>query len=132
MGEAMTLHRWSSSSLHYGRKLVDSGLEGARSAEQAFMAGSRLTPYLNRSVRIALGPAALGACLGLISGHPRARRRSATRSLVFGILGGFVGFSAGVAWETRRLAATVAHGAIRNIGRTRDEHWLERNPIDYA
>jgi hypothetical protein len=30
------------------------------------------------------------------------------------------------------LAASVAFGALRNIDRVRDEHWLERHPIDYA
>src|SRR5512147_1735520 len=126
----MTLHQWSNSSLHYGRKLLDSGLEGARSAEHEFLHGSRLTPYLNRSVRIALGPAALGACLGFIGSHPHTRQRSAVRAMAFGVLGGVIGFGAGVAWETRRLAASVAHGAMKNMERVRDEHWLEQHPID--
>jgi hypothetical protein len=51
---------------------------------------------------------------------------------VFGLLGGAIGFGAGIAWENRRLAASAASGALRNIGRVRDEHWLERHPIDYA
>jgi hypothetical protein len=128
----MTRHHWSNSSLHYGRKLLDSGLQGARSAEQEFLCGNHLSPYLNRSVRIALVPAVLGACLGMIGVHPRVRRKSTTLSLAYGVLGGVVGFGAGVAWETRRLAVTVAHGAMRNMERVRDEHWLESHPIDYA
>ena len=128
----MTLRQWSSSNLHYGRKLLDSGLQGARSGEKAFLHGARLTPYLDRSVRIALAPAALGACLGLIGSHPGCRRRSAGRAFTYGVLGCVVGFGAGVAWRSRGLAASVASGAMRNIGRVRDEHWLERHPIDYA
>ena len=132
MGVAMTLRQWSSSNLHYGRKLLDSGLEGARSGEHAFLGGARLSPFLNRSARTALAPAALGACLGFFGSHPGSRHRSAARAFTCGALGGIVGFGAGVAWDSRRLAASIASGAMRNIGRVRDEHWLDRHPIDYA
>jgi hypothetical protein len=52
--------------------------------------------------------------------------------LACGVLGGVIGFGAGVVWNSRRLTAAVAKGALRNVGRVRDEHWLERHPIDYA
>jgi hypothetical protein len=52
--------------------------------------------------------------------------------LAFGLLGGAIGFGAGVAWEGRGFTSSVAGGALRNIGKTRDEHWLTRHPIDYA
>jgi hypothetical protein len=52
--------------------------------------------------------------------------------LAFGLLGSAIGFCAGVVWENRRLAASVARGALRNIDRVRDEYWLDRHPIDYA
>jgi hypothetical protein len=132
MGILMTLRQWSSSNLHYGWKLLDSGLEGARSGEQAFLGGARLSPVLNRSVRIALAPAALGVCLGFFGSHPGSRRRSAARAFTCGVLGGVVGFGAGVAWDNRRLASSIASSAMKNIGRVRDEHWLDRHPIDYA
>jgi hypothetical protein len=54
------------------------------------------------------------------------------RVLAFGLLGGAIGLGAGLVWENRCLAASVAGGALRNIDRVRDEHWLEKNPIDYA
>jgi hypothetical protein len=57
---------------------------------------------------------------------------SAGRALAYGLLGGAIGFGVGVAWESRRLTASVASGALKNIGRVRDEHWFELNPIDYA
>lgn len=128
----MTLRQWSSSNLHYGRKLLGSGLEGARSGEQAYLGGARLSPLLNRSARIALAPAALGACLGFLGSHPGRPSKSAARAFACGVLGGIVGFGAGVAWDSRRLAASIASGAKKNIGRVRDEHWLDRHPIDYA
>jgi hypothetical protein len=37
-----------------------------------------------------------------------------------------------MAWESRRLTVSVGDGALRNMGRVRDEHWLDRHPIDYA
>jgi hypothetical protein len=52
--------------------------------------------------------------------------------LSLGLLGGAIGFGAALVWQSRCLAASVAHGAFRNMGRVRDEHWLERHPIDYA
>jgi hypothetical protein len=49
-----------------------------------------------------------------------------------GLFGGLVGLAAGVVWDTRLLAASAAGGALARIEKVRDEHWLERNPIDYA
>jgi hypothetical protein len=128
----MTLRQWSNSNLHYGRKLLDSGLQGARSGEQAFLGGAHLSPVLNRSARIALGPAALGACLGVIGSQSGGRRHSAARVFTCGVLGCVVGFGAGVVWDNRRLAASIAAGARKSMGRVRDEHWLDHHPIDYA
>jgi hypothetical protein len=128
----MGVREWSKSEVEYGRKVLDSGLDGARSGREAFLDGRSLTPFLSESVRNALKPAALGACLGVLSGFPGNRRRSVARVLGLGLLGGAIGFGAGVVWENRRLAASVARGALRNIDRVRDEHWLERHPIDYA
>ncbi|MBZ5598614.1 MAG: hypothetical protein LAN83_09855 [Acidobacteriia bacterium] len=128
----MSSHSWLSSNVDYCRKLVNSGLEGARSGEEAFLEGSPLAPFLNDSVRQALRPAAIGACLGLLGSYPGNQRHSAGRALACGLLGGALGFGVGVAWESRRLTASVASGALKNIGRVRDEHWLERHPIDYA
>jgi hypothetical protein len=48
------------------------------------------------------------------------------------LLGGALGFGVGVAWESRRLTTSVASGAAKSISKVRDEHWLEKNPIDYA
>jgi hypothetical protein len=49
-----------------------------------------------------------------------------------GLLGGVIGFGASMVWQNRFLAASVAGGALRKISRARDEHWLQRHPIDYA
>jgi hypothetical protein len=63
---------------------------------------------------------------------PDHRHKSATRTLADGLVGCAIGFGAGVAWESRWLAASVAACAWKKIGQVRDEHWLESHPIDYA
>ncbi len=128
----MDLRKWSKSSADYGRRLLDSGIEGARSGQEAFLNGESLTPFLSESVRGALTPAALGACIGLLGSYAGYRQKSITRALTYGLLGGAIGLGAGLAWESRRFTASVADGALRNIDKVRDEHWLSKHPIDYA
>jgi hypothetical protein len=125
------LYEWSKSNADYGRKLFDSGIEGARSGRDAFLEGEPLAPFLSDSARSAWKAAALGACLGVVASYP-GRRRSITKTLAFGLLGGAIGLGAGLAWESRRLTASVADGAWRNIGKARDERWLTQNPINYG
>jgi len=128
----MDLRKWSKSEVEYGRKVLDSGLEGVRFGREEFLNGRPLTPFVNESVRKALKPAILGACIGALGSRPANGHRSIVGMLVYGLLGGAIGFSAGVAWESRRLTASAANGALRNIHRVRDEHWLEKHPIAYA
>jgi len=128
----MDLRTWSKSEVEYGRKVVDSGLDGVRSGREAVLRGEPANQFLCESVRGALKPAVFGACLGVLAGCCRGQRGSAGRTLLFGFLGGAAGLGAGVAWKSRHLTASVLSSAVRNIGRARDEHWLERHPIDYA
>jgi hypothetical protein len=128
----MDLRKWSKSNAIYGRRLLDSGIEGARSGREAFLRGESLTPFLSESVRSALKPAVLGACIGVLGSYPGRRRKSLARALAFGLLGCAIGLGAGLAWESRRLTASAAGGALRGIGRVRDERWLSKHPIDYA
>jgi hypothetical protein len=128
----MDLRKWSKSEVEYGREILDSGLEGVRSGREAFLDGRPLTPFLNESVRKALTPAALGACVGALISFPGNRDRSIGRMLVFGLLGGAIGFGTGLAWESRGLTESAASGALRNIHKVRDEHWVEKHPVAYA
>ena len=127
----MNLREWSKSNVDYGRKLVDSALEGARSGEDKFLQEEPLAPYLNESARLALRPAVIGTCLGILGSLSNGRHSSA-RTVACGVLGGAIGFGAGLLWESRDLAASVASSAWKNVSKTRDEHWFEQNPIDYA
>lgn len=116
----------------YGRKLLRSALEGAHSGEEAYLHGKPFTIFVDESARNALKPAVLAACLGLLGGYRGYRHRSPGRAMAYGVLGGTIGFSVGLAWQSRGLTASVASAAWKKIGRTRDEHWLDQNPIDYA
>jgi hypothetical protein len=128
----MTFSEWTKSNADYGRKLLESGLQGARSGEEEFFNGEPMTPFLTESARHAVTAAALGASIGLLGGISGVRQRCATRAIVCGFLGAVIGFSAGAVWQGRHLGASVVSNALKNITRVRDEHWFEKNPIDYA
>ncbi len=123
---------WQKSTSDYTRELLVRGREGAALGRESFLHGTPLSTFLNQSARVALLPAAVGACLGFLGAYPRSRYHVVRRAMACGFLGCAVGFSAGLVWKTRRLAASVASGAWKNMGEARDEHWLQRHPIDYA
>jgi len=128
----MNFLEWSQSSVDYGRKLVDSAVEGARTGEDEFLKEEPLTPYLSEAARQAVGPAVVGACVGAVTGYFGNGGRSRTRGVAFGLLGAAIGFGAGLIWDSREFTASIASGAWKSIRKTRDEHWFEKNPIDYA
>ncbi len=72
----MELGEWVKSNVDYGRRLVGSGIEGARSGQEEFLNGEPLAPFLGESVKGALLPAAVGACVGVLVGYPICRRKS--------------------------------------------------------
>jgi len=128
----MHLREWSKSEVEYGRKILDSSLKGAHTGEEEFLNGRALNRFLNESALEALKPAALGACLGMLGSHLGNKQVSIGKMLLLGLVGGTLGFGAGLAWKTRRLTASAARGAVRNSHKVRDEHWVEKHPIAYA
>jgi len=128
----MQLSEWSKQEVEYGRRFLNSGLDGVRSGREAFLNGRPLTPFFRESLVKALKPAALGACIGLLTSCPRDRVHKTSRLVVSGFLGGLLGFAAGVAWESRFLTKSAADGALNSMRKVRDEHWFEKHPIDYA
>ena len=127
----MSVQTWIESNTDYSRKLVHSAVEGAHSGEEAFLHGQPLESFFAISARTALRPAAMGMLIGVLSGV-LGRRRHPARALACGLLGGAIGFGAGLAWQSRHLVESVAVSAWKRIGKVRDEHWFEKNPIDYA
>jgi len=127
----MNFREWSKSNVAYGRKLVESAVEGARRGEGEFLKDESLSRCLERSALQAVAPTIIGACVGWAGGYLE-NRRSKARALICGLLGGAIGFGAAVVWENRKLTVSVASGAWKSINKTRDERWFEKNPIDYA
>lgn len=127
----MSLYEWSKSETNYGRKLLASGLEGARWGGEN-LNGISLGPLLSGSVRVAIRPAVLGAFVGLLGSFFGNRNTLPVRVFAFSLLGGVIGFSAGMVWKNRGVTANAVSEALSNMGRVRDDHWLERHPIDYA
>jgi uncharacterized membrane protein YeaQ/YmgE (transglycosylase-associated protein family) len=124
---------WIKSNIEYGRNLVDSGLEGARSAQHSTLEGAPVTSVLIRSVRDSWMPAVVGAYVGALGasiGHKRRPHYGALAAA--GLVGAVIGLTTGMAWGTRRLTGDMARGAMKNIDKTRDAHWLEKNPIAYG
>jgi len=120
------------SEVDYGRKIFNSGLEGARSGREAFLCGRPFIPFFRESFCKALKPAGLGACVGVLTSYRENERRSIGRVLASGVLGGLIGLASGLVWQARFLAASTTGGAVEKIASVRDAHWLEKNPIDYA
>lgn len=129
----MTTLEWIETNVDYGRSLISSGLEGARSARNKTLAGAPVTSALINSVRDSWMPAVIGAYVGALGASLGHRRRTHYGAVMgASLLGAAIGFSTGMAWSTRRLTGDMARGAKKNIDTARDAHWLEKNPIDYA
>jgi len=130
---AMKIGDWLKSEVDYGRNLAGSGLQGARAAADSILHGEHVGKILGRSARASWAPTVMGAGLGALCGLLAQRRKpNAAAVAAMGVVGGVVGFTAGVAWETRQLSSGIARGAIRNIGTTRDSHWLGKHPINFG
>ena len=128
----MNFLEWSKSNVEYGRRLVNSAIEGAHQAEGEFLREGPSAPHFSELTRHAMVPAVIGAYLGALGGSVGTRRRSSSRALACGLIGGAIGFGAALVWENREFGASVASSAWKKINQTRDEHWFEKNPIDYA
>jgi hypothetical protein len=129
----MSARAWLSSNVDYGRKLVQSSVTGASSGGKEFLQSEPLRPFIGRSARRALEAGLVAASIGMLGGYLRNHRRQrVSDALVYGALGAAIGFAAGLSWETRELMAIISRRALQNVKAVRDEHWLEKNPIDYA
>ena len=125
----MKINDWLKSEVEYGRDLADSGWQGARTA----LLGKPVGDILSHSVRASWAPTVMGAGVGALCALVAERRKPRPAVvIVMGVVGSFVGFAAGVAWETRQLSSGIARGAMRNIGSTRDSHWLDKHPINFG
>jgi hypothetical protein len=116
---------------HYGRALVSSGISGLRRGRDSQLDGERLSSVLVQSALASLGLAAIGACAGFLR-FQRNGRRGVSRTVIYGVAGGVIGFVAGFTWKTRELTASMARSALKEMGTVRDEHWIEKHPVNYG
>ena len=128
----MSMCSWIETNIQYGRKLAVSGAEGAGFGQQDFLHGESLNQFISESVGVALKHATAGAFVGILGAYLSRNHRSTRSALAYGALGGAVGLSAALTWRTRRLAAGMGRGALKQMSRVREERWLARHPIDYA
>ena len=131
---AMRHQPWLKSQVAYGRDLIHSAVEGARSAGEHMLATEPVGTVLARSARASLPWAAIGASVGLLSVYSARKHESIRNGVLFGVLGAVIGFGLGanVPLSTWQLTGEMVHGAVRNINTVRDAHWLAKHPIDYA
>ena len=127
----MSVLEWSKSNVDYGRKLVNSAIEGARNGSGEFHESRSPGAHACDALMHALSPAVFAACMGAWCGSVGSRR-ALSRKLACSALGGIIGFSAGMLWESRRLTSGIAFSVRKSLRQTRDEHWIENHPIDYA
>jgi|NGEPerStandDraft_6_1074524.scaffolds.fasta_scaffold17290_2 hypothetical protein len=128
----MTVAEWVGENLEYGRRLVNTGLEGAQAGGEAALGEETIPRVLVDSAPSAVGLAALGAGAGVLCSYLGNKRKLSKEGLVFGVLGGVAGLLIGLGWSTRHLTKGIRVGAMKNIKSVRDERWLDRHPIDYA
>jgi len=129
----MKIGDWLKSEMEYGRDLAGSGWQGARAARDSFFQGKPVSEVLSHSVRASWAPTVVGAGVGALCALVAQRRKPKTAAVVaLGVVGGVLGFTAGVAWDTRELSSGMARGAMRNMSPVRDSHWLGKHPINFG
>jgi hypothetical protein len=128
----MTSSEKVKSGVEYGRALVNSGLTGLRNGCDSHLQGQPLSDALSKSARGALGLAAIGTCAALMGSCFSDRTHRRVRTIGFGVVGSVIGLAVGLAWKTRDLTASMGRSALKEMGVTRDQHWLQKHPIDYA
>jgi len=129
----MNTSTWVKSNVDYGRKLVESGLAGADCGRKEFLQREPLRPFLGESARKALKFSAAATCVGMGAALlTQGDRKKTLYTVALAFAGAALGFATGVTWESRQFLASIARQAIKDVNATRDEHWLQTNPIDYA
>lgn len=112
----------------YLKQLAGAGWQGVAGTRHE-MRGGAFSPRLETFL---WQPAAVGAALGMLSAGLTGNAKSKSRVAVGGLVGSVVGFGAALAWASRKFSGCAARRTVRLVNATRDAHWLQQNPIDYA
>jgi hypothetical protein len=111
----------------YLRRLTGVGSDAIASAKRE-LGGNVFTPPLKVS---ACTPVLIGAAIGVL-GTRLAGNRTASSIVISGLVGSIVGCGGVLLWTSRRFTGCAVRRALRLVNATRDAHWLETHPIDYA
>jgi len=118
--------------LAYGQELVESGVEGAKEARKTLLESPDAGDLITEAAQESWQAATIGVLAGAIFGVLTDDRKPLRGVITGGLLGAAAGFVGSFAWKTRPLTSTMVHGASKRIGRTRDRHWLIKNPVNYG
>lgn len=118
--------------LAYGQELVESGVEGAREGRKVVLESPDAGDLITEAAQESWQAATIGVLAGAIFGVLADDRKPLRGVIAGGLLGAAAGFAGSFAWKTRPLTSSMVHGASKRIGRTRDKHWLSKNPVNYG
>lgn len=110
----------------YFRKLIGAGIDGIAAArrEQAGI----FDPPLHTAVWPTF---AIGATVGALGTHLTGKRKASTVAAAT-VVGSLIGIGAALAWASRRFTGSAVRRATQSVNASRDRHWIETHPIDYA
>ena len=114
--------------LTYLKQLIGAGLDGIETTRREIDGGVFASPSRPEVWK----PAAIGTTIGVLTTRLAGNRKSASRTALGGLVGGVLGLGAGLVWASRGYIGHAARAAVRRVNTTRDAHWLETHPIDYA
>jgi hypothetical protein len=109
----------------YVMDLVRAGMNGGVSARES----AHIAPVEIRSI---WAPTVIGAAVGVSAASLKRLRTSRRGTTLGGLVGAALGLGCGLVWASRGAIGAFARGAVREINITRDERWLQTNPINYA
>jgi len=128
----MKVDKWLKSNVSDGKDLLGSGYSGAHRAVKNVLHAEEVQADLTHAAQNAWRAAAIGACVGSIGGYLVEEEKPIQSALAGALVGGALAFGGLMAWGSRRLIAAAANGALENFKSTRDEQWLEHNPVVYG
>ena len=128
----MSISEKIKTNLAYGQELVESGGEGAREGRKTVLESPDAGDLITDAAQESWQAATIGVLAGAIFGVLTDDRKPLRGVITGGLLGAAAGFVGSFAWKTRPLTSSMVHGASRRIGRTRDQHWLTKNPVNYG
>jgi hypothetical protein len=128
----MKVDKWLKSNVSDGKELLGSGYDGANRAVRDVLHAEEVKSDLSHAAQNAWRAVAIGACVGSIGGYLVEEEKPVQSALAGALIGGTLALGGLMAWGSRRLIAAAAAGATRNVKATRDEQWLEHNPVAYG